>query len=130
MRIERGSIHYVDFGETDGSSVQKGVRPGLIIQNNLGNRFSTTTVAIPLSTKNKGMPTHTEIDLEDCLDGRLASTSYALCEQISVIDRDDVHTKICDVNEDVLEQVEECMMIEFGFIKPSKSQQRRQSELV
>lgn len=63
---------------------------------------------------------HAEIKIEDCNNGVLCNTSYALCEQIRVIPIDLVHKKICDVNDEVLERIRNCLMIAMGYQKQEK----------
>ncbi|GAB3808757.1 type II toxin-antitoxin system PemK/MazF family toxin [Virgibacillus kimchii] len=115
MRVKRGGIYFANLGEQDGSSIQKGIRPGIIVQSELGNKHSTTTIFIPLSSKNKGLPMHVEIKPEDCNDGQLNNTSYALCEQIRVISIQSIHNKICSVSDSILNKIYFSLMIATGF---------------
>ena len=84
MRITRGDIFYADLNPVRGSE-QGGVRPCLVIQNDVGNAHSPTVVTVPLTTKlQKGrLPTHARIPLTCGLD----ADSLALAEQIRTIDR-------------------------------------------
>lgn len=59
-RISRGSIYYADLNPSTGSE-EEGIRPVLVIQNNIGNFFNKTIIAIPLSTKKGKLPTHVKI---------------------------------------------------------------------
>lgn len=78
--IKRGQLWYCDFGECLGSE-QSGVRPCVIIQNDKGNQYSTTTIVCPITTKNKSkMPTHVAIST-------LPRPSVIICEQIRTIDK-------------------------------------------
>ena len=82
--IQKGDIFYADLGETVGSE-QNGIRPVLVIQNDVGNKYSPTVIITPLTSKAKKLsqPTHVVI-------GRrfgLKEYSYALLEQIRTIDR-------------------------------------------
>jgi len=80
----RGSIYYVDLAGAVGSE-QDGVRPALIVQNDIGNTHSPTTQIVPLTTQHKkiNQPTHTRIS-NAC---GLSANSIALAEQLRTIDR-------------------------------------------
>lgn len=82
--IHRGDIFYANLGKNSGSE-QSGVRPVLIIQNNIGNLHSSTTIIAPISTRKRTkakLPTH--IDITNTKNIR--KNSIALLEQIRVID--------------------------------------------
>jgi len=82
--IHRGDIFYANLGNNSGSE-QSGVRPVLIIQNNIGNSHSSTTIIAPISTRKKTkakLPTHIEINKTR----KIRRNSIALLEQIRVID--------------------------------------------
>lgn len=81
--LVRGAIYYADLGKTVGSE-ENGVRPVLIVQNDLGNRFSPTTIIAPISTKkNDLLPTHILIKQYN----KIRFNSIILLEQIRVIDK-------------------------------------------
>jgi len=85
MKIYRGNIIMVDFGENQGS-VQKGIRPAIVIQNDIGNRFSTTTIVVPITgSVKKKLPTHHKIYRERyrCL----KYDSTILAEQVLTISK-------------------------------------------
>ncbi|RPF54421.1 type II toxin-antitoxin system PemK/MazF family toxin [Aquisalibacillus elongatus] len=124
MRIKRGNIHYVNFSSNRGSSIQRGVRPALILQCDAGNKHSTTTTVIPISSKQKGLPMHVRIDKSDCKMGELECTSYVFCEQIRVVNQDDVHSKICVVHKNVLERIHTALMIHLGFKKNKEKKEK------
>lgn len=78
----------VDFGENQGS-VQKGIRPAVVIQNDIGNRFSTTTIVVPITgSVKKELPTHHELRCEKyrCL----KCDSTILAEQVLTISKDQI----------------------------------------
>lgn len=84
-KIKRGEIYLADMGETNGHE-QRGIRPVLIIQNNKGNKYSTTTIVACLSSKitsKAHLPAH--YILPDNIG--LKYKSMVLCEQIKVIDK-------------------------------------------
>lgn len=80
--IHKGDVFYADLGENVGSE-QNGIRPVLVIQNDLGNKFSPTLIVSPLTTKNKKLSLATHVCLGD-VNGR---KSMVLLEQIRTIDR-------------------------------------------
>lgn len=82
--IKRGYIYYADLGDKRGS-VQKNIRPVLIIQNDIGNKYSPTVIVAPISSKAKKkrrMPTHIVVNVR-CLPMR----SVVLLEQITTISK-------------------------------------------
>ena len=84
--VKRGEIYYADLGVNDGS-IQSGIRPVLIIQNDVGNKFSPTVIVVPLTSQSKkNMPTHVLFGTET----GLTKPSVCLCEQITVIDKSDL----------------------------------------
>ena len=81
--IRRGDIYYADLSPTVGCE-QGGIRPVLIIQNDIGNRYSPTVIVAAITSKpKKEMPTHVELG---CIEG-LQKNSVVLLEQIRTIDR-------------------------------------------
>ena len=85
MTVKRGDIYYADLSPVVGSE-QGGVRPVLIVQNDIGNRFSPTVIAAAItSQKDKSnLPTHIEVDARNC---GLAKDSIVLLEQVRTIDK-------------------------------------------
>lgn len=97
--IQRGDIYYADLGEVIGSE-QGGIRPVMIIQNNIGNRHSPTVIVAPLTSKRnkKLLPTHVNIYP---MESGLPMPSIVLLEQVRTLDksrlRQFVHTAGCSV---------------------------------
>ena len=85
MKVKRGDIYYADLSPVVGSE-QGGVRPVLIVQNNVGNKFSPTVIAAAITSQiNKAkMPTHIEIGAADY---GLSKDSVILLEQVRTIDK-------------------------------------------
>lgn len=82
--IKQGEIYLTDLNGYIGSE-QSGVRPVVIVQNDIGNAHSPTTVIVPLTSKHKpSLPTHTLLTPSDC---GVRENSTALCEQMRVIDK-------------------------------------------
>lgn len=79
MAVKRGWVYYADLGILRRNHVQAGKRPVVIIQNDIGNIHSPTTIVVPLTTaKKKPLPTHVAIDFNNV-------TCIALCEQVQTI---------------------------------------------
>lgn len=96
--FRRGDIVLIDVPIVDGSRVQGGNRPWLIVQNDVGNRHSPTTIVVPLTSKLKRMemPTHVIVT------GKGIKASMVECEQVRVIDKSHVksvsvlfHRRLC-----------------------------------
>lgn len=102
--IKRGDIVYADLRPVIGSE-QGGIRPVLIVQNDIGNHFSPTTIVILLTTKDKKstLPTHVTLHKEQC-EG-LAYDSVIMCEQMRTIDKKRIRDKVGRINEESLDEV-------------------------
>lgn len=110
MRIRKGDIYYADLSPTVGSE-QFGLRPVLIIQNNIGNKYSPTTIIAPLTTKHKThMPTHVDIELQP-----LPAKSVVMLEQIRCIDRRRLCEYVGKVDKLLMIQVEKVIITSFGI---------------
>lgn len=113
MIVKRGDIYYADLSPVIGSE-QGGVRPVLVIQNDVGNRYSPTVIAAAITSQiNKAkMPTHIEIGTEDC---GLSRDSVVLLEQIRTIDKRRLKEKIGHLEEDKMRRVNTALEISFGL---------------
>ena len=114
MIVKRGDMFYADLSPVVGSE-QGGVRPVLIIQNDMGNKYSPTVIAAAITsqtTKNK-LPTHIEIDSKTY---GLKADSVVLTEQIRTIDKSRLKEKIGHINDSkVMSQVNNAIGISFGL---------------
>lgn len=106
MNIKMGDIFYAILTPTIGSE-QDGIRPVLIVQNNKGNRYSPTTIVIPItsSLSKKELPTHISLDNTKGLEKK----SMALIEQIRTLDKSRLLTKITRADKVDLEKVKEAI---------------------
>lgn len=86
MEVKRGMVVLVDFKDNEGS-LQNGLRPAVVVQNEIGNKYSTTLIVCPLTSQLKkiNMPTHVVIENKG-----LRKVSMVLCEQIITINKSDV----------------------------------------
>lgn len=109
MVIHRGDIYYADLRPVVGSE-QGGVRPVLIIQNDIGNRHSPTVICAAITSKmNKAkLPTHVELEA-----GKydLVKDSVVLLEQLRTIDKQRLRDKICRLDNEILRKVDRALEI-------------------
>lgn len=115
MIVKRGEIYYADLSPVVGSE-QGGVRPVLIVQNDVGNKYSPTVIAAAITSQiNKAkMPTHIEVDASEY---GLAKNSVILLEQIRTIDKKRLKEKIGSVDEELMEKVNDALVISFGLLE-------------
>lgn len=109
MIIRRGDIYYADLRPVVGSE-QGGVRPVLIIQNDVGNRHSPTVICAAITSRmNKAkLPTHVELNRGSC---DMIRASVILLEQVRTIDKQRLKEKICHIDGELLQKVNEALMI-------------------
>ena len=109
MVIRRGDIFYADLRPVVGSE-QGGVRPVLIIQNDVGNKHSPTVICAAITSKmNKAkLPTHVELDANRY---DMVKDSVILLEQLRTIDKKRLKDKVCHLDEDILLRVNAALNI-------------------
>ena len=114
MVIKRGDIFYADLSPVIGSE-QGGIRPVLIVQNDIGNKYSPTVIASAITSQiNKAkLPTHIELSAKEY---GLPKDSVVLLEQIRTIDKKRLREKIGHVDDELMEKVNEALSISFGLI--------------
>lgn len=112
MKVKRGEIYYADLSPVIGSE-QAGVRPVLIVQNDVGNKFSPTIIAIAITSKQKvKLPTHIEIEGTNY---GLDKDSVILAEQIRTLDKKRLREKVGKVDDATMEKVKKAIEISFGI---------------
>lgn len=113
MVIKRGDIYYADLSPVIGSE-QGGVRPVLVIQNDIGNKYSPTVIAAAITSQiNKAkLPTHIEICAQEY---GLLKDSVILTEQIRTIDKKRLREKIGHLDDELMDRVNEALTISFGL---------------
>lgn len=110
--VKRGNIFYADLSPTIGSE-QGGIRPVLIIQNDIGNYYSPTVIVTVLTSKvKKHLPTHINIPSGE---GNLTMDSIALLEQIRTIDKDRLKTYLGMASDEVMEKIDKAMLVSLGL---------------
>ncbi|CEH28169.1 MULTISPECIES: type II toxin-antitoxin system PemK/MazF family toxin [Aneurinibacillus] len=114
MIVKRGDVYFADLSPVVGSE-QGGVRPVLVIQNDIGNRFSPTVIvaAITAQIQKAKLPTHVEIDAKTYAFDR---DSVILLEQIRTIDKQRLTDKITHLDEEMMERVNDALQISLGLI--------------
>ena len=109
MIIKRGDIFYADLRPVIGSE-QGGIRPVLIIQNDIGNKHSPTVICAAITSKmNKAkLPTHVEIDARKYA---IVKDSVILLEQLRTIDKKRLKDRVCHLDMEILRQVDRALKI-------------------
>lgn len=109
MIVRRGDVFYADLRPVIGSE-QGGIRPVLIIQNDMGNRHSPTVICAAITSKmNKAkLPTHVELD-----SGKydMVKDSVILLEQLRTIDKKRLKDKVCHLDDEILEKVDKALLV-------------------
>ncbi len=113
MTVRRGDIYYADLSPVVGSE-QGGIRPVLIVQNDIGNRYSPTVIAAAITSQKtkSNLPTHIELSA-GCTG--LQKDSIVLLEQIRTIDKHRLKEKMGKLDERSMEMVDEAIGISFGL---------------
>lgn len=114
MIIKRGDIFYADLRPVIGSE-QGGVRPVLIIQNDIGNKHSPTVICAAITSKmNKAkLPTHVELAADR---NGIIKDSVILLEQIRTIDKSRLKEKVCHLDQVVLKKIDQALLISLSLI--------------
>ncbi len=113
MTVRRGDIYYADLSPVVGSE-QGGVRPVLIVQNDVGNRYSPTVIAAAITSKmsKTRLPTHIDVYADRV---GLAKDSVILLEQIRTIDKKRLGEKMGHLDEAVMAEVDNAISVSFGL---------------
>lgn len=113
MSIHRGEIYYADLSPVVGSE-QGGVRPVLIVQNDVGNRHSPTVIAAAITSQRdkSKLPTHIEVNSGSC---GLAKDSVVLLEQIRTIDKRRLKERMGELDPASMTRINNALEISFGL---------------
>jgi len=111
--VKRGDVFYADLSPVVGSE-QGGIRPVLVIQNDVGNKYSPTVIIAAITSQiNKAkLPTHIEISGEEY---GLNKDSVILMEQVRTVDKKRLKEKIGHLDDELMERVNEALEISFGI---------------
>lgn len=112
LKVRRGQIYYVDLGTGIGSEAKK-VRPCVIVQNNVGNRFSPTTIVVPITHRDKNKQQPTQVVLNKALvcgniDGVI------LAEQLRIIDKKRIREFIGSLTKKGVKELNKAMQVSIG----------------
>ena len=109
MIIRRGDIYYADLRPVLGSE-QGGIRPVLIIQNDIGNRHSPTVICAAITSRmNKAkLPTHIAIDAAEY---QMVKDSVILLEQLRTIDKSRLKDKVCHLDDEIIKKIDDALKI-------------------
>jgi mRNA interferase MazF len=115
VEVKRGYIFFADLSPVVGSE-QGGVRPVLVIQNDIGNRYSPTVIiaAITSQIDKAKLPTHVEINAAEY---NLDRDSVVLLEQIRTLDKQRLQKKIAELDDRIMSRVDEALRISLGLIE-------------
>ena len=113
MSVKRGDIYYADLSPVVGSE-QGGLRPVLIIQNDIGNRYSPTVIAAAITSRmsKTHLPTHIDIFAEKA---GLSKDSVVLLEQIRTLDKKGLKEKMGHLDDDMMSIVNSAIAVSFGL---------------
>lgn len=113
MNIKRGEIYYADLSPVVGSE-QGGMRPVLIVQNDVGNRYSPTVIAAAITSQHEksNLPTHINLSAQCC---GLSKDSVVLLEQVRTIDKQRLKEKMGAIDGSVMNRVDKALSVSFGL---------------
>lgn len=113
MNVKRGDIFYADLSPVVGSE-QGGMRPVLIVQNDIGNKYSPTVIAAAITSKldKAKLPTHIDVYAEEF---GLSKNSVVLLEQIRTLDKRRLREKMGHLDDVLMEKVNDAITISFGL---------------
>ncbi len=113
LKVKRGDLYFANLDTVVGSE-QGGTRPVLVLQNNVGNRCSPTTIIAPITSKRKAksLPVHIFL-LAKC--SKLPQSSYVLLEQIRVIDKSRMMGKIGKLDNKTMKLIDDALKISVGL---------------
>ena len=113
MIVKRGDIYYADLSPVVGSE-QGGVRPVLIVQNDVGNKFSPTVIAAAITSQKykTNLPTHIQVNANEC---GLAKDSIVLLEQVRTIDKKRLKERMGNLDETDMDRIDRALSVSFGL---------------
>ena len=113
VNVRRGEIYYADLSPVVGSE-QGGVRPVLIVQNDVGNKYSPTVIAAAITSRQDkaSLPTHIRVD---AVSGGLSRDSVVLLEQIRTIDKSRLKERMGHIDAAAMGEINDAIQISFGL---------------
>lgn len=113
MNIKRGDIFYADLSPVIGSE-QGGIRPVLIVQNDVGNKHSPTVIAAAITSRKfkTSLPTHISVHADEC---GLAKDSIVLLEQVRTLDKTRLRERMGSLDEAEMSKINHALSVSFGL---------------
>ncbi|MDR2091668.1 MAG: type II toxin-antitoxin system PemK/MazF family toxin [Clostridiales bacterium] len=111
--VKRGDLYYADLSPVVGSE-QGGIRPVLVVQNDVGNKYSPTVIAAAITSQMNKTKLPTHVDLHGQSYG-LPKNSVVLLEQIRTLDKKRLKEKIGELPGDMMARVNESLLVSLGF---------------
>ena len=113
MIIRRGDIYYADLSPVIGSE-QGGIRPVLIVQNDVGNKYSPTVIAAAITSQKykNPLPTHIQVNADGC---GLAKDSIVLLEQVRTIDKKRLREHMGTLDSTEMNRINQALSVSFGL---------------
>ena len=113
MIVKKGDLYFADLSPVVGSE-QGGVRPVLVVQNDVGNKYSPTIIvaAVTSQTGKAKLPTHVQLSATE---GGLSKDSVVLLEQLRTIDKQRLKERIGSLNENQIPDVEKALSVSLGI---------------
>lgn len=113
MTVKRGEIYYADLSPVVGSE-QGGIRPVLIVQNDVGNKHSPTVIAAAITSKQEKsrLPTHISVQASSC---GLAKDSVVLLEQVRTLDKRRLKERMGELDQSSMAQVNDALQVSLGL---------------
>ncbi|MBP3320733.1 MAG: type II toxin-antitoxin system PemK/MazF family toxin [Clostridia bacterium] len=131
MTVKRGDIFYADLSPVVGSE-QGGLRPVLIVQNDVGNKYSPTVIAAAITSRmgKTKLPTHIDVSLKDRPDGSagLQRDSVVLLEQIRTLDKKRLREKMGHLPPDLMADVDRALFVSFGLVPRQRPEEKTPEE--
>ena len=114
VTVKRGDIYYADLSPVVGSE-QGGIRPVLVLQNDIGNKYSPTIIVAAITSQiNKSkLPTHLSIRADQF---GIAKDSVILLEQLRTIDKKRLRERVCHIDTDNMKKIDYALKISLGLI--------------
>lgn len=111
-KVRKGDVYIADFGpKEEDSSVQAGRRFGVIVQNDIGNKYSTTTLVCPITSNTEKNPLPTHVSIEK----GLPLSSIALIEQHKTFEQRDLEGPFYKFNKEEMKKLDKALRVSFGI---------------
>ena len=113
MTVKRGEIYYADLSPVIGSE-QGGMRPVLIVQNDVGNKYSPTVIAAAITSQKykTRLPTHISVNADNC---GLQKDSVVLLEQVRTLDKKRLREKMGNLPENEMNKINRALFVSLGL---------------